>query len=889
MSFPSRFASWCRNILNRNAVERDLDEELKAYAALLIEEKTRAGLPAAEAQRLAQLELGGHEQVAESVREIRVGETVYRVGRDIRLALRMIRRNPVLSAAIILILGLAIGANSAIFSLTDSWVFTSLPVDRPDRLIFIHRTALDGSEQQNFSIDAFERLRASAAPVAGIAAHDFTRLNLEVHGESEPAEGELVSGNLFSVLGLSPALGRLLDSTDDVPGRPVVALISDRYWRGRFHQSDSILGTEIRLNGMPATVVGVLPRQFTGLTIGTAEGDVWIPLALHPQVALRDHSEVGLLGRLAPDITTLSLEDRLSQFYRSMLADSVGASATPTTTQAIARAGIRLASAARGQGSGLENELRILMLVGLLVLLVVCANLANLLLARAIARRREVAIRIALGATHGRILLLLLTESVVLSLLGGALGVIIALGGGEALAGFLSDDPRSLAVTVQPSVHLLLFAAGLSLLSTIIFTVVPVVSLIRANLHAALKSGAAGARGSRPALRLGRTLVVVQVALSLVLLATAGVLVRTVRNMAALDPGFDRSHTLLFAVYPATLGYEGDRELQLYQRLRHRIETLPGVTSASSSRWRLVSVGRDQCTSAQQPAPLTADFGTPVGPRFLQTMGVPLLMGREFTDGDLPNTAPVAILSRAASGLFFPAGGAIGRQIGIAGEAERRTVVGIAGDVGTYSKSPLDRGLPSCIVYIPTAQTLANNGGQQWIEVRAAGDPSTLLPAVRGAVKEIDSRLSLFWPATIQDQVRAVYGEQASLATLSTIFGVLALLFAAIGLLGIISYTVASRSSELGLRLALGARPATIAFGIVRETLVLVVTGVVVGIAAAVGAVRMTSGILYGVSPLDPVSLGGAVATLLIVGFAAAYVPARRASRVNPAITLRRE
>jgi predicted permease len=383
--------------------------------------------------------------------------------------------------------------------------------------------------------------------------------------------------------------------------------------------------------------------------------------------------------------------------------------------------------------------------------------------------------------------------------------------------------------------------------------------------------------------------VVLQIALSLVLLATAGVLVESVRNFAALEPGFDREHVLLFAVYPAALGYQGTRELELYQRLRLRLEGIPGITSATTSRRRLASSGRDVCPASVDGAQPVADFGSPVSPQYFETMGVPLMAGREFDPTDRAATAPVVILSQAAALAFFQGKEAIGGTIRIAGEASGRTVVGVAGDVVSFSRAPADRGLPSCNIYIPVAQAGASDLGQQWIEARTSAEPAALLEEVRRAVREVEPNLSLYWPGTVREEVRELYGAQVSLATLSGVFGILTLVFASIGLLGIVSYAVAARTSELGLRLALGARPARILLGILRETLGLLAAGSVMGVIGAVVSVRLTADLVYGVSPLDPASLLGATGMLTFVGLAAAYVPARRASRLDPAVTLRLE
>jgi predicted permease len=874
-----------RRLHSRARQDIELEAELTGYLELLTEEKRRAGMPLDDARRAAMVELGGMELVKEQVRDTWSGEWFRRIVRDCWFALRMLRRNALLSGAIVLTLALAIGSNTAIFTVVDSLLLRKLPVEHPERLVTIHLANSIDSRREDLSLVMFDRLRSASQSSVTLAAYDFTRLSVRADGEAEPAEGILLSGNGFAVLGLSPFLGRTLDPSDDLPGRPLVAVLSHRYWQSRFNASPAVLGSSINLSGIPATVIGVLPRTFTGLTVGTSEGDVWIPLAAHRSLALRDHNQVRILARLSDGKSSGAAEAELTQRYQTALADSIGSSVRADNTLVSGKR-VVLQSVAYGLGSGMERPLQLLMLAGILILLVVCANLGNLLLARAIGRRREIVVRIALGASRWSVIQQMLLESLVLAALAGALGLLIAGPGSELLAHYLTTDvdPITLGPGLDPRV--VAFALVLSLVATLVFTVIPVLSFSRADIQSGLRSAATAVRGTRSTLRLGRLLVALQVALSVVLLVTAGVLVRSVQHLSAIAPGFDRKHTLLFAVYPGTLGYAGEKERSLYRDLRQRLEAIPGVRSAATSRNRLASGGREVCASPGDSAS-HAGYGAPVSPRFFETMGIPLVEGREFLASDAPDAQPVAVLSRAAANVYFPGTSALNKTIGIEGEAEPRLVVGVAGDVESYSSDPADRGLPSCNVYIPVDQSASTHMGQQWIEARVTGEPAVLLPEVRRAVHDVDKNLSVYWLSTVARQVSELYNTQTSLAALAGLFGTLALAFAAIGLFGVVSFNVASRTSELGLRLALGASRSLIMSGIVADTLRIVLVGAVAGGLGAVAAVRLTEGLLYDVSPADPVSLLGAIGVLLFISVLAALGPARRASRLDPAVTLR--
>jgi predicted permease len=913
--------------MHRRGLERELAEEMRYHEELLVSDALAEGLTPAEARVAARRRFGNTMYFREASRDSWSFRWLEEAGQDVRFALRSVGRNRVVSLAVVVTLALAIGANTTIFSLINAIVLRPLPVDESERFVQVTRITESGQESASFPLALIELLGRGRRTVSSVAFFDNTRLNIGMDGQAEPAMGKLVSGNFFALTGVRASLGRLIGPEDDVAGVAPVAVISHGFWSRRFGRNPSAIGQVIDLNGAPMTVIGVLPPEFT-LSAGVAPDEVWAPLALHPQLGLKDHKEVLAYARIAANATRESAELELTAAYRAVVEDSLNRAGSAGSSAIDARSGAdsqtsakleRKLGEARGAGPrafstadrirtvqsvriamqkpdewiGLAREigdrLRILLVTSVLVLTIVCANVANLLFARGASRQREMAMRLALGARRSRLIRLLLTEAAVLALAGGALGLVVSRWSSALLLRFLAYEYDSFLVNFRPDARVLLFAATVTTLAVVVFGLAPALRSSRLSLHDTLKSGSAGVRGSGPVLKIARVLVSAQVALSLLLLVTSGIFIRAVRQEISVDPGYERERVLTFWVYPTTLGYEGARELALYERIRERLGATPGVQSASLHRHALGRSGgggSQACAPPRQPGEVPGIGGMLVGAGFFETLGIPVLAGRGFTTVDIATAAPVMVIGESMALAYFPDGRALGNSLRVVGLNRSFEIIGVVRDIG-YRALGQDRA--GCQAYIPVAHAPARNLGQMIFIARTVGDPSGVATAVRRAVAEVERNLSLFYFQTLAAEQSGEYADEASLATLTSAFGAVALAFAAIGLFGMLSYAVTSRRAELGLRLALGARPSAVVAGVMREMVRLVFYGVILGVIAAIAIQRLTGSFLFGVEPTDPTAIATAIGVLLLVGGAAAYVPARRASRIDPVNVLRVE
>lgn len=834
---------------------------------------------------------------------------------DLRYGFRMLLKSPGFTAVATLSLALGIGANTAIFTLIDAVLLQQLPVQNPRELVQLQWASREwpsvvksswGSSWRDagrhsstsFSYPVFEQIRTRSQSFASVVAFkDLGRVTVTVAGEARLAEAQLVSGDYFTSLGVRPILGRVFVSSDDHAGAPPAAVVSHTCWQRRFGGDPSAVGKSVLVNGVPFTVAGVTPPEFFGLSPGSAV-EITLPLAFLPQLAPRSDASIFtdrhywwvlVLGRLKPGLTSAeALREAGAVFRQSVLAGAANEKSVPW---------LELLPGGRGLDSlrrRFSQPLLILMAVVGAVLLIACFNVANLLLARAAARQKEIAVRLSLGTTRFRLIRQLLTESLLLASLGGALGFLLAYWGSHLLVALMSSGRDLIVLELDPNLTVLGFTALACCLTAVLFGLAPALRATRVDVMPVLRE-AMGSGASRLRLGLARTLVVAQVALSLVLLVGAGLFVRTLDNLKSLDVGFEREGLLLFGIDATQAGYKGARLADLYDGIHARLRALPGVVSASQSYYLLLSgaawSSRIKVGSGPQ---LEGDRASvrvlPISPGFLETMKIPLLLGRDLDERDRENAPLVALVNETMARRFFPGVSPIGARFGFR-RSETGTDIEVVGVVKDARYDSLRRDLPPT-VYLPMRQTIDNLGAMRF-QVRSAGDPKSLIPAVRGAVESLDKMLPLYDVRTQLEQIDALLLQERLFARLTGFFSLLALLLVCVGLYGILSYAVARRTGEIGIRMALGAQRGDIATMVLRETLRLVALGIVLGVPASFAVARSASsviaGLLFGLSPTDVATVVGATLVMLAVAGFAGFLPARRASRVDPMVALRYE
>lgn len=860
---------------------------------------------------------------------------------DLRYGFRMLLKQKGLTAVALLSLALGIGANTALFSVVDAMLLKMLPVKEPQRLVLFRSMAPKefsvGSYNGNSSNDpvtgqrvmtsfpyvSYQRMREQQGPLSDVFAFGNVGLNVNVDGQADLASGQAVTGNYFSGLGVQPAVGRLITDEDDKAGAPPVAVLSYRYWEKRFGTDPAVVGKQINLNNLAFTVVGVSAPGFDGtMGVGTSQ-DVTVPISIEPQLYVDKQRSymngagvwwLRIMGRLRAGATAEQAQAQLANAFHQSVVEHRAA------RQAVAKANNgnvindmdpkqypRLYADPGGQGE--MNQRRyfapsLYLLLGVvgLVLLIACANVANLLLSRAAGRQKEIGLRIALGASRGRLLRQLLTESVLLSLLGGLLGIIFAVWIKDGLIavsvwggrGMNSLDPRL-------DLRVLGFTFGLSLLTGLVFGLAPAWRTTRVDLTPSLKDTGRSSSAVHRSL-LSRGLVVVQVALSLLLLVGAGLFVRTLLNLKRVDPGFNTQNLLLFEVQPALIGYKDEKLRQLYQQIGERVEAVPGVNAVTFSRMPLLSQGSSSSSvflrealsatpDAEGRIPPSGDgYRHTVRENFLTTMEIPLLYGRTFGPQDDVNSPRVVVVNQTFANKYFPNQDALGKRFTFdPKKPDEIEIVGICKDAKYTSQR--DDVPPT--VYSSYRQERPLSGAT--FEVRTAGDPTATVASVREAVRGLDPNLPVTSVKTQVEQADETLRMERLFAKLLTLFAVLAQQLAAIGLFGVLAYTVSQRTHEIGIRMALGADRASVLKMIVRQGMTLAVLGVVLGL---VGAYVLTkyleswiglSKMLFGVKVSDPLTYATIAVLLTVVALIACYIPARRATKVDPLVALRYE
>jgi predicted permease len=831
---------------------------------------------------------------------------------DLRYGLRMLLKHKGFTAVAVLSLALGIGANTAIFSLIDALMLRALPVQEPDRLVLFGNAKSAGitigfpdSSWDLFSYPTYRELRQRNQVFSDVAAvhsfpsrvHGIVRASRST-GDLEQINAQMVSGTYFSVLGVNPLLGRMLSSDDDItPGGHPVVVASHSWWKSRFGGDPSVIGSTIDIDKTSYTIVGVAPQDFFGTTVGDSP-NIWVPLSMEEQLppgfkGLNNwkFQSLYLIGRLKPGLGIEQAGAETNLIFKQLLNEYAGAQPSEERLQAIQQARIELTPAGRGL-SELRAEfslpLKILMVVVGVVLLIACANIANLLLARAAARQQEFSLRVALGASPARIGRQLLTESMVLALIGGAAGVLLGSWGSSALVSMASTGPHALPLNVEPDLRVLAFTLIVSVVSAVVFGTAPAIRASRVELNASLKSIRASSAAMTRSV-LGKSLLVSQVALSLLLLVGAGLFVRTLINLQRVDTGFNQEQVLLFQIDTDSIGYKPDSRLvKLYRDVEERVATIPGVRAVSFSMFAFNQGGWNSPVSTRgHSAPARSEQGirnNSVGPDFFEAMGLPLLTGRGFGAQDTETSPKVAVISEAMARRLFPDSQALGQRFGLGGpeRSEDIEVIGVVKDAkyGNLMEEP------KSMAYYPYSQSINYLSN---FEVNFSGEPGALVAEIRRAIKEVNRDLPIVEAVRMSEHVGRSLIQQKLIAKLSSFFGLVALLLACIGLFGITSYSVAKRTNEIGIRMALGAGRGDVLKLVLREGLTPVIIGVAIGLPAAIISGRLITTLLFGLTPADPLTISLATVLLVAVAAVAGYLPARKAARVDPMTALRCE
>jgi predicted permease len=842
---------------------------------------------------------------------------------DIRYGIRMLVRNPGFTAVAVLTLALGIGANTAIFTVVNSVLLSTLPVKDPGQL-----TVLTNPDAHGMSIGAqdgdrdlltyaeFQAMSERNHAFSGVLALQSgqQKVNVATEGLNDggaPASVNMVSGSYFSVLGVNPILGRAFTTdVDKVRDGNPVTVISYAFWQSRFGGANSVLGRKLRIRSTSYDVIGVAPPQFRGVTIGFAP-DIWVPLTMQTELypgedflsveknPVEKTEWLQVLARLKPGVTLAQAKADAELTFQQYLQSQLGTGITARDQKDFLNQHIALVEGSRGASvlrDRFGKPLVILMGVVGLVLLIACANVANLLLARAASRQKEIAVRVSLGAGPGRLFRQLLTESVMLAGIGGAIGLLLAQWADALLLQLVSRGNSPIPLDVHPDATILGFTLGISLLTGILFGLAPAFRAARVDLNSVLKGNSRGVVGGAAHGKkapLGKILVVAQVALSLLLLIVAGLFVRSFHKLTQVQLGVDRDHLLIFDVQPLSVGYKGPAITQLYKELTARIAAVPGVRAVSFSHNGLFSGSEssDQISieayTPKSGQEMHARFDH-VGPNYFSTVGIPVLAGREIGPQDEGSGQRVCVINQTMARYYFGDEIPIGRRIWDMFPTTHADCV-VVGVVGDAKYNSLDEKTPRRF-YLPVFQPLEDTETRfARFEVRAAGNPSAIAGSVRQVVKQTAATLPPIEIHTMDELVSDSLTSSRMITKLSGFFGALAVLLACIGIYGIMAYAVAGRTNEIGIRMALGAQGGAVMWLVMRGSLLLVVIGIAIGLPLVIGAAKLISSQLFGLTAADPVTLVAATALMISVAMLAGYIPARRASRIDPLVALRYE
>lgn len=830
---------------------------------------------------------------------------------DIRYSTRLLLKQPGFALVAILSLALGIGANTAIFSLIDALMLKSLPVREPGELVLFGRGETGGltnsfpnTSWDLFSYPFFKDARQRSDVFSDVAsllsmiwtAHGTVSNQSGTRGDIRKLRLQLVSGNYFSTLGVNAAYGRMIsDSDDETIGAHPVAVLSQKWWQKNLGGARDAVGKTIRIEETSYTIIGIAPAEFYGTTVGDAP-DIWVPLAMEPQVPPAHWNQrndkrsqsLHLIARLKNGVQIEQANTVVNLLFKQFLHDLAGSDASPERMADIERANIQLTPAGKGLSS-LRNEfslsLKILMVVVAVVLLIACANVANLLLSRSAARQREFAVRVALGAGRTRLIRQLLLESLLLSVLGAVAGVALAWWGSRVLVLMASNGPEPAALDVSPNLRILGFTMLVSVLSAVIFGLAPALRAASTEPNSSLKIG----RGSLQVMHgsLGKILVVAQVALSLVLLVGAGLFVRTLINLHNIPTGFNRESVALFSVDPTVTGYKDAQLAEMQRQMEDKVRAIPGVQAAAfaflvfnQGQWTSIITTSDQNPLAPQDRAGKTVRNNVVGADFFKAMEIPFVLGRNFGPQDISTPEKVAVINETFARRWFPNSSPLGKRFDRGDEPRNNIEI-----IGVVKDARLG-GLTEAFVptaFYPSAKLQSN------FLVRFSGRPDTIIPQVRRALLEVNSNLPIDEVISLSEHVDRSLTQQNLIARLASFFGLLALLLASVGLYGVLSYGVERRTSEIGIRMALGAVRWNVLWLVLRQAAILVAIGLVIGLSVALMTTRAASTLLYGLKSNDPVTIVTATLILIVVAVIAGCIPALRAARIDPMVALRTE
>ena len=885
-----------RNHLREGAVSKEIRREMQFHLAERADDLVASGMTPDAAQREARRKFGSLAYQGERTRERDLFGWLDAFVGDVRYALRGLRAAPAFATVAILSLAIGIGANTAVFSVINALVLRSLPVNHPEELVAVVR----GQDGMIFTNPLWEAIRDRQDMFSGIFATGMTSFNLTAGGEAQRVDASTVSGDYFATLGVRPVAGRLIARADDYRGCPGVAVLSEGFWQSRYSADLAVIGKPILIEGHPFDIIGVSDRRFFGVSAGQRP-QIFVPICTekiirgaNSQLDERSSWYLEIVGRPKPGLTHAQIEARFATLAPGIIEATIPPNWPTESLKYYRSAKFRVESAARGFSfvrDTYAKALYVLMAIVALVLLIACANVANLLLARATVRRREMAVRVALGAGRGRLARQLITESLLLSSIGAVLGIAVAVWGSRLLVRLLSRGGDGVALDLSIDPRILLFTIGVATVTGLLFGLVPAWRAGRVDPQAAMKAQGRGVAEGQSRFGMGKALVVAQVALSLVLIMSAGLLIGSWRTLATLDPGFRSEGVLLVDTNIQNTNTPPEQRLALHQRMIDAVRRLPGVQSASASQ--LTPVGHSTWNDVFRTEGFTPKdeddamaWVNPVSDGYFRTLDIPILAGRDFDTRDTPTSARVAIVNEAMARKFFKTTTAVGRRLQKQegpGWSQPIEVIGVVGT--TKYRSMRDSAQP--IIYYPRVQE-SPKAQEMSLELRAAAGVTTLVPSVTKAIASINPRITLDI-TTLERQLSASLTVPRAIAMLSGFFGTLALLLATIGLYGVMAYTVARRRNEIGVRIALGAEQSRVVRMVLGEVAVIVITGVLVGVGLSLGVTRLVTSFLYGMKATDPGMLIASAAALVLVGLAAATLPARRAATLDPVAALREE